>query len=391
VSASILSRCLRRSTIACLAIAIAACSSNKSSEPTTPTTPTPTVGSVAVTGSAPFVGLTAQFTATATLSNNTTQNVTSQATWQSSNTALATVNSAGVVTGVSPGEVDIIATYQSVAGRMRVTIAPSTFSLTGVVTDATSGGVLPNIAVQVASGPSIGLSARTDAAGAYTLAGVQAGAATVTASAAGYESQTKGVTIVGSTRLDFVLVRTPGCAYTLSVTSQNVPAAGGTFNFTATSNDTCTWTASTSTPWITLGATSGSTPATITYSAAANPTIGQRVGSIRVSWTGGFADLTVTQGAAACSFTLNPQSGSFAAAGGNGTFTVTPSDAACSWTGVSDSPWLTIASGQSGTGPGTVSYSVQSYAGTGPRVGSITITGTQSGIRGFPVTQQPPP
>jgi hypothetical protein len=371
-------------------IAATAVACAKSSSP--PTTPSASVTSITVTGSAPLVGLTAQLTATATLSGGATQNVTSQATWQSSNTSLATVNNAGVVTGVAPGDVDVTATYQSVAGRARLTIVPATFSLTGNVTDATSGGVLPNINMQITSGPNAGLSTKTDGTGAYSLTGVLAGAATVTASAVGYETQAKTVTVIGNTTLDYVLVRIPGCRYTLSVTSQNVPAAGGNFSFTATSPDACSWTASTSTPWITLGATSGTSPGTISFTVAANTTISQRVGTIRVSWTGGSADATITQAANACAFELNPQSGSFAAAGGTGSFTVTPSDAACAWTAASDASWLSIASGASGTGPGTVSYSVQPYAGpTGPRVGTILITGTVSGLRGFPVQQQPPP
>jgi hypothetical protein len=371
-------------------VAFAEGCSSKSSN--TPTTPAATVSSVTVTGQPPFIGLTSQLTATATLSDNTTQNVTSQATWQSSNTGVATVNSAGVVTGVAPGDVDVTATYQSVAGRTRLTVASQTFSLTGLVTDATSGGVLPNINIVIASGPSVGASTKTDASGAYTIAGVLAGAATVTASAAGYEAQTKSVTVVGNSRLDFVLVRTPGCAYSLSVTTQNVPAAGGPFSAALTSVTPCAWTASTTTPWITLGTSSGNASGTLTYTASANSAIAQRTGSIHVAWDGGATDLTVVQAGAACTFDLNPQSGSFAAAGGTGSFTVTPSDPGCGWTATSDSPWLTITSGQSGTGVGTVSYAVQSYAGpVGPRVGNIVVTGTASGLRGFPVQQQPPP
>jgi hypothetical protein len=89
------------------------------------------VTSIAVTGSTPIVGVTSQFTATATLSNGTTQSVTSKATWQTSNVAIATVNNAGAVTGVGPGDVDITATYQAVAGRARITVVQATFTITG--------------------------------------------------------------------------------------------------------------------------------------------------------------------------------------------------------------------------------------------------------------------
>jgi len=377
-----------RSVLAAVVATAVGCSS-KSSD--TATTPTPTVSSVAVAGTAPNVGLTAQFTASALLSNGTTQNVTSQATWQSSNTSIATVNAAGIVTGVAPGDVDITATYQAVAGRLRATIVVRTFTLTGLVTDGTSGGILPNINIAITSGPRTGASTRTDATGNYTLGGLESGAITVTASAVSYDTQDKGMTLIADARLDFVMVRARECAFTLSVTSQNVPAAGGTFSVTATSPVACSWTASTSTPWITLGATSGNSPGTISWTAAANTTIAARTGTIRVSWSGGFIDLTVTQAAASCTFVLNPEGGSFAAAGGTGSFTVTPSDPGCPWTAASDSSWLTISSGQTGTGSGTVSYSVGAYAGpTGPRVGTIAVGGG-GGFRGFSVQQQPPP
>ena len=375
--------------LAVAAIAAAtACSSNKSND--APTTPTATVSSVAVAGTAPNVGLTAQFTATATFSNNTTQSVTSQATWQSSNTAIATVNAAGIVTGVAPGDVDITATFQSVAGRQRITVAVRTFTLTGHVTDGTSGGILPNINIAITAGPHTGASTKTDASGDYSLGGLESGAITVTASAVSYFSQDKAMTLIADARVDFVMARVPGCTYTLSATAQTVAAGGGSGSFSATSGDACSWSASTSTPWITLtGATSGNSPGTITWTAAANTSIAARTGSIRVSWNGGFADFTITQSGTACSFTLAPQGASFTNAGGTGSFTVTPSDSACTWTAASDSSWLTVTAGQSGTGTGTVSYSVATYSGgVGPRAGNIGVSGG-GGFRAFAVQQQP--
>ncbi|HUK35475.1 MAG TPA: Ig-like domain-containing protein, partial [Vicinamibacterales bacterium] len=74
-----------------------------------------------MSGTSPTVGGTAQFTATAALSDTSSKPVTSDATWQSSNAAVATVN-AGMVTGVSAGDADITATYQNVTGKLHVTI-----------------------------------------------------------------------------------------------------------------------------------------------------------------------------------------------------------------------------------------------------------------------------
>src|SRR5205823_5796952 len=94
----------------------------------------------------------AQFAASATMSTGTVQTVTSQASWLSSNPAVAIVTGSGVVTGMGAGTVDIAATYQNVSGLAHLTIASPapTFTITGTVTDGTSGGVLPGIAVSAA-------------------------------------------------------------------------------------------------------------------------------------------------------------------------------------------------------------------------------------------------
>ena len=85
--------------------------------------PTPaTVTSIVVGGLAPTRGNTAQFTATATMSDGTTQVVTSLATWGSSNTTIATVSTSGVVTGVADGTLSITATYQSTIGSITILI-----------------------------------------------------------------------------------------------------------------------------------------------------------------------------------------------------------------------------------------------------------------------------
>jgi uncharacterized protein YjdB len=75
-----------------------------------------------VTGTTPEKEGTGQFTATATLSDGTKQDVTLTAAWQSSNTLVAIVSSKGVVAVISSGDADIMATYQTVTGKMHLTV-----------------------------------------------------------------------------------------------------------------------------------------------------------------------------------------------------------------------------------------------------------------------------
>ena len=78
----------------------------------------------------------------------------------------------------------------------------SSFTLNGTLTDGTSGGILPAIEVSIP-----GYAVRTDSAGRYQLPFVPAGANTVQFAAAGYDTQTKTVTLNANTVLDTVLQR----------------------------------------------------------------------------------------------------------------------------------------------------------------------------------------
>jgi hypothetical protein len=77
------------------------------------------------------------------LSDGTTPSVTTLASWSSSNSSVASVSARGVVTGVAAGDADLTATYQTISGRARVTVVrptPGTFTISGTLRDATSGG-----------------------------------------------------------------------------------------------------------------------------------------------------------------------------------------------------------------------------------------------------------
>ena len=76
------------------------------------------------------------------------------------------------------------------------------FTLSGTITDGTSGGILPAIEVSVP-----GYAVRTDGAGLYQLPVVPAGANTVQFAAAGYVTQTKTLTLTENSVLDAVLQR----------------------------------------------------------------------------------------------------------------------------------------------------------------------------------------
>jgi hypothetical protein len=93
-----------------------------------------------------------------------------------------------------------------VQGTSRLSLAahsaPTAFSVSGAITDGTSGGVLPNVEAS-----SSGLAVRSDAAGHYLIPGVPAGPITVTFAAASYVTQTKSLTLSDNAVVDVVLQR----------------------------------------------------------------------------------------------------------------------------------------------------------------------------------------
>lgn len=115
-----MTRTCRLTLALCTAVLMAACGSN-SSNPAAPSNPAAKVTTITVT-SAQTSATSIHLTATAQLSDGTSKDVTSVATWVSSNPALATVSTTGVVTVVGSGELDVRASYQSVTGSLHLLV-----------------------------------------------------------------------------------------------------------------------------------------------------------------------------------------------------------------------------------------------------------------------------
>src|SRR5262245_3988364 len=94
-----------------------------------------------------------------------------------------------------------------------------------------------------------------------------------------------------------------------------------------------------------------------------------------------------------CAFSLGATGASVAASSAAGTVGVTASDSFCSWTAVSTVPWITVTTGATGSGNGSVGYSVAANPAETPRTGTLTIAGatysvTQNGMTPV-ITVQP--
>jgi glucose/arabinose dehydrogenase len=168
------------------------------------------------------------------------------------------------------------------------------------------------------------------------------------------------------------LTSTQPCSYQITPTSQSAASGGGTgFTVGVTAGTGCGWTAVSNASWLQVtGGSSGTSNGTVTYSVAANTSTSSRQGTMTIAGQ----TFTVNQSGApaSCSFSISPKNVNVPRQGGAGSVTVT-APPGCNWTAVSNNTWIIVTGGASGSGSGTVTYSVQ--ASTGRRNGSITIAG----------------
>jgi hypothetical protein len=181
-------------------------------------------------------------------------------------------------------------------------------------------------------------------------------------------ARTGTIAMAGQTH---TVTQAAACIVSINPTSFAAPAAGGPGPAIAVTVDPgCTWTASPiASSWITINTgASGTGDGTVTFTVAAN-TGPLRIGTIGISGQ----IFTVTQ-ATGCTYAISPTSATIHKNGNNTNPVTVTAPAGCPWTAVSNVSWMTVLTGASGTGPGTVTYSVTQNSGS-DRDGTLTIAG----------------
>jgi subtilisin-like proprotein convertase family protein len=226
-----------------------------------------------------------------------------------------------------------------------------------------------------------------------TLGSARVGSIEVTAAGATGSPQTVTVT------------QTPNAPPVLSVAPANrdVLATSGTttFDVSNTGGGTLNWTAAVASggSWLSIqSGASGTGTGTITVAFTANTLGTERVGSVEVTAvgvTGSPQTVTVTQASSTTPIlTVAPTNRNVAYASSTTTFSVSNTGGgALSWTAavISGGSWLSIQSGSSGSGDGTITAAFTENTLSVQRVGSIEVTAV--GVSGSPqtvtVTQSP--
>jgi BACON domain-containing protein/all-beta uncharacterized protein len=160
------------------------------------------------------------------------------------------------------------------------------------------------------------------------------------------------------------------CGFSVSPTSQTLPASGGSASISVATSAACSWTSSSATPWISIvSGASGNGAGTVSISASANSGSTARSATITIAGQ----SVSVSQPAATtqnCTFTLSPTSKSVNAKASTGTISVS-TGTGCNWSAVSSASWLTAKG--SGTTSGSVTYSVAANTTNAQRSGTITV------------------
>jgi len=166
------------------------------------------------------------------------------------------------------------------------------------------------------------------------------------------------------------------CKFELSSNATSLPQTGGTGSVDVrASSPLCTWTATSDANWISITSNANGKGSAAVGFTVASTTGPPRSGTLTIA--GIHFSVSQSEG---CGYTVSPSTIAAGAGGGSFDVAVTTSGG-CPWTASSNQPWITIASGTSGNGAGTVSISVA--ASTGPsRSGTLTVAGQT-----VPVTQ----
>jgi Big-like domain-containing protein len=161
-------------------------------------------------------GGTQQFAATAHYSDSSTSDITSAATWSSSNNAVATISGTGLASAVAQGNSTIGATYESKSASTILTVSPAGSCLTFFPVDVllTMNGTSPGTAVTASR-----LAAGTEIAANYLGWSNATAAETFAASKVALPA---GISVNGGT--------SHGCGFATQALAQNGTASFRTVN-----------------------------------------------------------------------------------------------------------------------------------------------------------------
>ena len=146
------------------------------------------------------------------------------------------------------------------------------------------------------------------------------------------------------------------CLVDLNKNGDTFSVSGGAGSFDVIAPSTCAWVAASGASWVRVTdptGGSGTGSRRVTYSVDPNAGTGSRSGEIAVGGT----VFTVSQaGSASCEYSVAPVDFRECNRGGFERTVAVTTASGCGWTAAPAASWLTVLSGQSGLGPGTIVF-----------------------------------
>jgi hypothetical protein len=160
------------------------------------------------------------------------------------------------------------------------------------------------------------------------------------------------------------------CSYSLKPTSYNSGRLQEDVTVNVTAGSGCDWTATSQVSWITVtDGRNGTGTGAVRLHVDANTTTSPRTGTAAIAGQ----TFTLRQEGLTCDYGISPRHFSAGRGPADVRVNVTAPDG-CAWTVASDSNWITVSEGRSGSGNGTVRLLVDANSGAA-RTATVTIAG----------------
>ena len=170
------------------------------------------------------------------------------------------------------------------------------------------------------------------------------------------------------------------CRYDVGPANQNVSVSGGAGSINVATTSDCSWSAAAEVGWIVLtSSASGNGNGAVNFTVAPNQGDARSSAIVIANQRANITQAGVS--APSTCGNISPTSQNVPAAGGSGISVTVSAGATCQWSATSGATWITINSGATGTGNGTVVFSVAANTGA-QRSGTLSIAG-----RAFTVSQ----
>ena len=161
------------------------------------------------------------------------------------------------------------------------------------------------------------------------------------------------------------------CSYSVSPTTFTVDSLATSRTISVITGTQCSWTATSAVSWITIASgANGTGIGSTTFLVEQNATAGSRTGTLTVAGQ----TVSVTQAAGSCAYTLSAINFAISSAASVRSISII-TGTQCSWTASSAVSWITITSGATGIGIGSVTFSVAANTAADARSGTLLVAG----------------